>query len=311
MGPAAVLARLRALTAGPGFKRFLSGFEIVLGACAAAYLIYRLSHIGWGDVLRALPTSPFFYLLFAPRLLAIPIAELIIYQRLWSIPLLRHWRVFLKKLAYNFGFLEYTGELYFAGWAPRGLGLPAGKVLTALRDVNIISALLANLATAGLFATLMATGQVNRLLAEAPGIAPYFIIAGAFIFVISLTSVLLRKRLIGLCMSDVVFVGGVHLIRILTLVLLQAVQWWIAIPSASIMVWLVFLTTSMMLTRVPLLPSRELVFAGISLQLLHLVDAPQATVAATFAAATALMQLGYMALLALSVLWRAPKRAPG
>ena len=288
-------------------KRLLTAFEIALGVAAASYLFYRLSKIGWTDVLAALPTSPLFYILFAPRLLAIPIAEVVIYQRLWARPLLRYWSVFLKKLAYNFGFFEYTGELYFAGWAPRNLGIPAGRVLSVLKDVNIISAVLANLVTAALFGVLLATGQINRLLEESPGVAPYFIIAGVFIVGVSLAGVLFRKLFLGLAVRDAVFVGGVHLVRILALILLPAIQWWIAIPSASVMVWLVFITTNLMLTRVPLLPSRELVFAAVSLQLLDLVDAPEATVAATFASTSALMQLGYVGFLALTTVWPPPR----
>ena len=309
MNGAPILARLRAFAAGPGFKRALGWFEVLLGIAAAGYLAWRLSHIGWVEVLRALPTNPVFYLLLAPRLLAIPVSELVIYQRLWARPLLGAWRAFLKKLAYNFGFLEYTGELYFAGWAPRALGLPARTILSSLRDVNILSALIANVATALLFAVLFLTGQVRRLLQSAPDIAPYFIIAGVFIFTITLAGLLFRKRLIGLETRDAAFVAWVHLVRVIAVVLLQAAQWWVAIPSASFGVWLVFLTTNMMLTRVPLLPSRELVFAGISLELLDLVDAPQARVAATFASSSALMQLGYMGLLVLTTVWRARKNA--
>jgi hypothetical protein len=56
-----------------------------------------------------------------------------------------------------------------------------------------------------------------------------------------------------------------------------------------------------------LLPSRELVFAAVSLQLLDLVDAPEATVAATFASTSALMQLGYVGFLALTAVWPPPR----
>ena len=292
--------RAKALAAGPGFKRALGWFEVALGIGAGAYLAFRLSRIGWAELAAAMPSSPLFYLLVAPRLLAIPISEIVIYQRLWALPLWGRWRVFLRKLAYNFGFLEYTGELYFAGWAPRALGLPARKVLSSLRDVNILSALVANVATALLFAVLLGAGQARRLLDSAPDIAPYFMIAGAFIFSLTLAGMLFRKRLIGLGARQAGFVAGVHLVRVLTVVLLQAAQWSVAIPSASFGVWLVFLTTNMMLTRVPLLPSRELVFAGLSLELLDLVDAPQAKVAATFASASAMMQLGYTAFLFLT-----------
>lgn len=300
-------ARFKAFSESVLAKQLLTAFEVALGVAALSYLLYRLSKIGWSEVMAELPTSPFFYILFVPRLLAIPIAEVVIYQRLWVRPLLRYWRVFLKKLAYNFGFFEYTGELYFASWVPRNLGISAGCVLSVLKDVNIISAVLANLVTASLFGILVATGQINRLLDETPGVAPYFIIAGVSIFGVSLAGVLFRKLILGLTVRDAVFVGSVHLVRIVALILLPALQWWIAIPSASIMVWLVFITTNLMLTRVPLLPSRELVFAAVSLQLLGLVDAPEATVAATFASTSALMQLGYVAFLALTTVWPTPK----
>jgi hypothetical protein len=304
-GPEA-LARLRAVWERPAVRRVRDRVEIALGLAAAGYLAWKLSQIGWREVLAALPGSPLFYALLVPRLLAVPLAETVVYRRLWDRPMLRHWPVFLRKTAYNFGFLEYTGEVYFAAWVPKALKLPAKRALAVIKDVNVLSAFLGNIAAVAMFGALMLSGQAGRLLAEAPQVGAYLAVAGLFVLAITGVGLVLGRRLIGLPRRDVAFVCAVHAARILGQMLLQAAQWAIAIPSASVGVWLVFLTTNMAITRIPLIPGRELVFAGVGLALIGMVDAPEAKVAATLAASTALMQAGYFAMLLAG--WCKPRR---
>ena len=60
--------RLKLAWVSPRGQKIRGRFEMLLGLIAAGYLIYKLSDIGWKDLLVSLPTSPWFYLLAVARL---------------------------------------------------------------------------------------------------------------------------------------------------------------------------------------------------------------------------------------------------
>jgi hypothetical protein len=301
--------RLRQAWVSPRGRRIRGRFELILGLVAAAYLIAKLSEIGWRDLITSLPTSPWFYLLAVARLLIVPGTEAIIFGRLWARPMQRRWPVLLRKQAYNCGLLEYSGELYFVGWAPRALDLTASRALVAIRDVNLLSALVMNGVAVVLFAGLAASSEARRLLAEAHGAAPYFALGGGCLIVLTGVGLVLRRRLVGLDPQETRFVSLMHLARILVMLLLQAAQLAVALPSAPFQVWLVFLAANIALTRIPLIPNRDLIFAGLSLSLIAMVDAPAPQAAAALALAPALMQLGYLVTLVGATFARRPAEA--
>lgn len=53
-------------------QRALKIIRYAIFAGVVAYLIYRLTNVGWGDVLENLPQSPWFYIFFLLRFLALP-----------------------------------------------------------------------------------------------------------------------------------------------------------------------------------------------------------------------------------------------
>ena len=64
-------------------QKALKAVQYGLLACIVVYLIYKISHVGWLEVVGALPESPWFYIFFTLRFLALPISELALYEIVW------------------------------------------------------------------------------------------------------------------------------------------------------------------------------------------------------------------------------------
>ena len=103
-----ILERWRVLRERQGVQRALKIARYSVFAGVIIYLAYKLTHVGWLDVINALPQSPWFYLFFVLRFLALPVSELAIYEIVWSTPLLRHFFVFIRKRVYNFAVMGYS-----------------------------------------------------------------------------------------------------------------------------------------------------------------------------------------------------------
>ncbi len=303
-----------------GYRRLQSGkmalwLRAVFIAAIIGYLGVKIADIGWQDVFRSLPANPFFYLIFIVIYLALPVSEIFIYQRLWHMPLGRYAAFFLRKQVYNAALVGYSGEMVFCFWAQDHLGLAAHKALSAIKDNNILSAMASNLVTVILVAAFFLSGKLDLLSAGTPGVMVTFLGGLGFVLVVSLLFARFRKRLISLPGRQAVFVFGVHLARVSLVAALQVLQWHLVIPQAPVSVWLAFLTAQFVLTRIPFLPNKDLVFLGLTLNLTGLVNAPQAVVAGLFVAFGALMQLAnltvYGAALASDALGSAIRRRKG
>lgn len=287
--------RLRVWLESPEGKRLGGLANWLFIAAVSAYLLWKLSQIGWPELLASVPAQPLFYLLFLPRFLLIPLVEVAIYRLVWQQPMLPHWRVFLRKYAYNFGVLDYAGEAYFGLWARRTLDLPQGRVLTAIKDVNILSALVSHIAALALLLGLTGFGQMELIREAAPQAVPYFLLAGGFVLLLTVLTLVFRRQLFGLTARESQAVIGLHTGRVLLSAFLQALQWAVALPLVGWEVWLVFVTTFIVLSRLPMIPNKQMVFVGLTLALTQIVDAPEAQVAAVFLASSAILQVMYFA----------------
>ena len=297
-----------------GYRRLQSGkaflwLRVALMAAIIAYLGIKISAIGWQAVFRALPVNPAYYLIFALIYLALPVSEIFIYQRLWNIPLGRYAAFFLRKQVYNAALVGYSGEMVFCFWAQDHLGLPANRALSAIKDNNILSAMASNLVTVVLVAAFFLTGKLNLLGAGTPGVMAMLIGGLGFVFLVSILFARFRKRLITLPPRQAGLVFGVHLARIAVVAALQVLQWHLVIPQAPVSVWLAFLTAQFVLTRIPFLPNKDLVFLGLTLNLTGLVNAPGAVAAGMFVAFGALMQVTNLAIYVIASISEAAGRA--
>ncbi|MEL7488660.1 MAG: hypothetical protein AAGJ87_15755, partial [Pseudomonadota bacterium] len=249
------MQRWRDLRARPAVARTLKAVQYALLAGVVAYLLYRFTSVGWGEVFSALPTSPWFYAFFLMRFLALPISELAIYEMIWGRPLLRHFPAFVRKRVYNFAVMGYSGEGFLTLWAQRTLPLSQKSVMVGVKDNNLLSALASNGATVVLILALAANGGLSAgFAALPPGAGVLFALAFTSALVLAVTVLAFRNRLISLSPLKMRRLMSVHAVRISLILALHAAMYAAALPGASLSAWVMFLALQLVLSRIPFIP---------------------------------------------------------
>ena len=212
---------------------------------------------------RALvPASPTFWLAFAVYYFAGPVSEWVVYRRLWAMPVAGIGAL-LRKLVANELLLGYLGEAQFYAWA-RARSRLSEAPFGAIKDMTILSALVGNGATLVMLALAWPYVSAGQLGMEGQT-------AFASLGVVLLTSLgilLFRRQLFSLPRQDLWFIAATHLARIVVILIASAVMWHAVLPAVAITLWLVLATLRMLISRLPLMPNKDVVFAGLTVLLL-------------------------------------------
>lgn len=223
-----------------------------------AVAIYQLRGIDIKRLLAMLPSSLMFWSVFACAYLASPISEWLIFRRLWSLPL-NGFPPLLHKLVSNELLLGYLGEIYSYAWARRHVRITAAPFGT-ITDVTILSAVVGNVFT--LVLVLIAAPLFGTL--HFGIITHTFATSAVFVLLSSLAILVMRGRLFTLPRNELQFVALVHGVRVIATTVLAAIMWHLLLPSVALTWWLLLGTLRQLLSRLPLLPNKDLVFAGIA-----------------------------------------------
>jgi hypothetical protein len=272
-------------------KLALKGVQLLLVGGVVGYLIWRISDIGWGEVRRSLPGSPWFYLLFGLMYFVVPVSELISYRLMnWPIGFWSSLPMFVRKRVYNYAVMSYSGEAYMFLWAKRHLSYGGRQLISMVKDNNLLSGLASNAFTLLLVAAFFATGQLDTITRAEPDAGSY-IAATVLIGVLMMLVVLgLNRRIMSTPFAMAAKITGVHASRVIIILLLQTAQWAVVFPHVPFLTWLLFLTAQMVMTRLPFLPNQDLMAVGLAMSLTHYIDAPEAAVAGMFLVSGALFQ---------------------
>jgi len=244
------------LEAGNAALRWV-GPLISLGIFCA--VLYQLSHLQFGAVAAMLPASPLFWLAFAAYYLAAPLCDLLIFRRLWNLPLAAGFGALLRKFVGNEILMGYIGEVHFYSWARSRLKMVAAP-FGAVKDVAILSAVMGNVVTlAVLAASYPFLGALHI------GVAPRTLVAAVAITLgSSLVLLLLRGRVLTLGRKDLAFVASAQLGRVVVTALLPALLWHLVLPQVALGWWVLLAAVRLLLSRLPLLPNKDLVFAVVA-----------------------------------------------
>jgi hypothetical protein len=111
----------------------------------------------------------------------------------------------------------------------------------------------------------------------APDLHPRTIFLSAGVMIgSSMLIFLFKSKIFSLPTSDLRFIFGIHSARIILTTLLSGLMWHTALPQTPLL-WLVLLATlQLLVTRLPLVPSKDLVFANLSVFLIG-QDGPVST----------------------------------
>lgn len=261
-GPAALPVELELAAIGdPPNGAIWRWAGLALSLAMVAAILFKLKDIpleGLFDV----PTSPMFWLCLAGSYFATPASEWVIFRRLWQIPL-DGFSALLKKQVTNELLLGYMGDAQFYLWARQRTTM-TGAPFAAIKDVSILSAMSGNVATLLLlligwpFMYAFAIGPHMRTVIGSIGV----IIAS------SLVVFLFRQKLFSLPRPQLLFISAVHMARIAIGLILMAVAWQLLLPQVPLTEILLLAMFRMLISRLPLIPNKDLVFAAMTVFLI-------------------------------------------
>ena len=232
-------------------SRFLSGAFLVAMAL-------QLGKMDTNQLHNALPQNLWFLPVLLALYFALPIADWIIFRRLWALPVSGFFILLAKRIG-NEVLISYSGEVYFYLWARKRTDLSAAP-FGAIKDVNILSALAANLIALTLL--LLTYPFISQLhLGEYTDAS---VITAATFLVLSFAVLLFSRRVFTLERNALWWIFGVHIIRLSAGVLLCALLWFIILPGPHFGFWLILSMIRLLVGRLPFLPNKEALFAVIA-----------------------------------------------
>ena len=207
---------------------------------------------------RILAAAPAFWVLFALYFLCTALWEWVIYRRLWHIPA-SGIAALLRKDITNELLFGYLGEVYFYAWA-RQRGRLTTAPFGAIKDVAIVSAMVGNLVTLALLPLGLALlGNLP------PQVDPLALkLSAAAFLATSLIPLLLRRRLFSLPRADLWFVARAQALRLVCAISLYAGLWHLLLPTVAIGWWIALAGLRQLVSRLPLVPGKDVLFAAIA-----------------------------------------------
>lgn len=242
--------------------RLARWFSIGVSLSVLGFVVWKLRDIDFPALIALLPRSPLFWLVFAVTYMITPVADWIIFRRLWGLPP-AGMAALIRKLVSNELLLGYLGEAQFYGWAKARLSQVSAP-FGAVKDVTILSAVTGNLITLVLLICawpLVSSGQLGVATRD----------AYASLGVVLLTSMAIlvfRRTLFSLPKSDLWFISAVQVGRTLAFLVGSALMWHLVLKGVPVSLWIVLATLRMLVSRLPLLPNKDLVFAGLTVFLM-------------------------------------------
>ena len=292
-------------------QRMLKAGRAVFVLGIVAYLAYELRDVSWVDIWAGLPTNPLFYLLFLVLYFMLPVAEVFVYRITWTFDAWKSFPAFIKKRIYNKDVLGYSGELYFYTWARKNVGLSDLDILKTIRDQNIVSSAASTMVALVLVAIFLYTGQLT--VTDLIGQPETAYVVGGVVVLILLTAlaVRLRRFLFSMAFKTANYIFTVHLVRLVIGQATQIAMWAVAMPEVPLRIWFTYAALSIIVTRIPFVPNRDLIFMGFAVSLSGVLGVSEAGI---FAMLTAIFIVGKVINLAffsgLSLLQRQKPEAP-
>ena len=225
----------------------------ILGA-----VVWQLRSLDLGRLRELIPTTPWFWLAFAAYYISGICFDFLIFRRLWGVPA-EAFVALARKLVSNELLLDYVGEVYFYSWARKRLNM-ATSPFGAVKDVAILSALTGNAVTLVMMAVAWPFFDLLKLSVAGETI----LLSVGVMTLISILFLIFGKRVFSLSKGELWFVAGLQLARILVGTGLSALLWSLVLPQVPIELWIVLATVRLLLSRLPLLTNKDVLFAGVA-----------------------------------------------
>jgi hypothetical protein len=242
----------------PERKLWSTWLSRILSGAFLVAIVLQLGQIDAQQLQNALPQNLWFLPVLLALYFALPVADWIIFRRLWALPVSGFFILLAKRIG-NEVLISYSGEVYFYLWARKRSDLTAAP-FGAIKDVNILSALAANLVALLLLAlTYPFVSQLNL-----GAYTDTSVICAAAILLMSFVILLFSRRVFTLERTQLWWIFGIHILRLSAGVLLCALLWFIILPGPHFGFWLVLSMIRLLVGRLPFLPNKEALFAVIA-----------------------------------------------
>ena len=260
-------------------KRVLWGARQVLTLGIAAYLIYRMSLIGWGEIWQSLPRTPWFYVVFLIIYLSLPVFQALAFGIIWGRAPLSLLPPMLKKRVYDKDVLDRSGDVYVYFWGRTHVDHTERELLHHVKDNAITSSVASTLVAVVLLVVFLLLGYVPLPDAIAQHSWAYGGAALLALGLIGAAGVRFRRAVFLLPARVLGLLFGLHLTRVVVQKLLLVVEWKVALPEIALSIWIVFLAVQIVTSRIPLLPGRDLIFMAAGIELAGSVAVSKAAIA--------------------------------
>jgi hypothetical protein len=271
------------------------------------YLAYAFTQLGWTKIWSARPKFWLFYVLLPLEYFLPAISEKLIYRNLWGMKNAPPLTILLRKQFLNTNLFEYSGEGYFFLWARRNLKLTHSWLMHAIKDSNILSA---GAALALLWIVVLVLGVtggatigqfVSRHLLA-------FVVIAAIPFVLTMGLIIGGQTVTVLSRRQMAETFLIHFLRCVIALAIEVVTWWSSGALPSFAACFSFVALRLFVSRLPLLPRKDLVFMGLALASVSLLKLDAPAIAAVFAIMLATDQI--MGMLIVGVPWLLERKVP-
>ncbi|MGF1550550.1 MAG: hypothetical protein ACFBQW_08500 [Sphingomonadaceae bacterium] len=291
-----------------GKSRWVRYAARIISFAMLVAIILQLRNAGTEKLSALLPETALFWIALAAMYMLQPLIEFGIYRKLWGMPLAGLPAVMRKRISSDV-LMGYSGEVYLYAWArerPHIVKKPFG----AVKDVSILSAVSGNVVTLAMLVLVYFHSGAELLERLGLGQMANIVIASlAFLIAIPLAAFFLRGRIFTLDRRTLAFVLAMHILRIVGTTLLIALVWHLALPELPLSTWLVLATMRLLISRLPLIPNKEILFAVATALIVGGASLVDELVAMT-AALIFLIHLLLGLALAFAGMFERPRRAP-
>lgn len=285
LGPeSGLVARLAASRAGRFAVRLLRW-----GIPAALLFIIgrRLTELGWREIWTARPSNPGFYLLLVLQFFLQPLGDYLVYRNLWGRANTPPMAVILRKRLLNTFMLDYSGEAFFYFWAQARLKLKPGMLVHGIKDSNLLSGGAGLVMVYLMLLALLGLGGLH-IPASLNTHSWLYGLAGTLPLILCAVLVLGHRKLTVLSLGQMATTFAIHFGRATLVLAVEFGLWQLSGALPSAVASLQFVALRLVVTRLPLIPNKDLIFVGAGIAAAGITNVsvtPVATVLVILAAA--------------------------
>jgi hypothetical protein len=225
-----------------------------------AIIAHRLTVLGWYDIWQARPGNIGFYLLLVAQFFMQPFGDYFVYRGLWGRGATPTMAVILRKRVMNTFMLDYSGEAFFYFWAQRNLALVPDMLVHGIKDSNLLSGGASLVMVWMLGVTLLAYGGLH--LPTLPGQGWLYVLVGIVPLIACIVLVLAHRKVTVLSRRQLAETFGIHFLRVCLVLGIEFGLWQLSGALPSALASLQFVALRLVITRLPLVPNKDLIFVG-------------------------------------------------